>query len=71
MSIDDIRSGDSIETAVKIRYHHPAVPAVIERTGADEARISFAEAVKAPAPGQAAVFYDSEMRVMGGGTISR
>ena len=71
MSIDDIRRGDSIEAVVKIRYHHPAVPAVIERTGADEARISFAEAVKAPAPGQAAVFYDSEMRVMGGGTISR
>ena len=71
MSIDDIRRGDSIEAVVKIRYHHPAVPAVIERTGADEARINFAEAVKAPAPGQAAVFYDSEMRVMGGGTISR
>lgn len=71
MSIDDIRRGDSIEALVKIRYHHPAVPAVIERTGEDEAKINFAEAVKAPAPGQAAVFYDSEMRVMGGGTISR
>jgi len=71
MSIDDIRPGDSVEALVKIRYHHPAAPAVIERTGADEARISFAETVKAPAPGQAAVFYDSEMRVMGGGTISR
>jgi tRNA-specific 2-thiouridylase len=71
MSIDDIRPGDSVEALVKIRYHHPAARAVIEKTGADEARISFAETVKAPAPGQAAVFYDSEMRVMGGGTISR
>ena len=71
MSIDGIGSGESIEALVKIRYHHPAVPAVIERTGPDEARICFREAVKAPAPGQAAVFYDREMRVMGGGTISK
>lgn len=71
MSIEDIEQGERIGALVKIRYHHPAVPAVIERTGADEAAITFREPVKAPAPGQAAVFYDSEMRVMGGGTISR
>lgn len=71
MGIEGMSIGESIEAFVKIRYHHPAVPAVIEMTGPDEVMIRFAEAVKAPAPGQAAVFYDSGMRVMGGGTISR
>ena len=71
MSKEDIRYGESIEAFVKIRYHHPAVPAVIERTGDDAVRVSFDVPVKAPAPGQAAVFYDSGMRVMGGGTISK
>ena len=71
MSVEDMKQGESIGAFVKIRYHHPAAPAFIERTGADEAVITFGEPVKAPAPGQAAVFYDSEMRVMGGGTISR
>jgi len=71
MSREDIRYGESIEAFVKIRYHHPAVPAVIERTGEDAVSVSFAGPVKAPAPGQAAVFYDSLMRVMGGGTISK
>ena len=36
-----------------------------------EVRVRFRDAVKAPAPGQAAVFYDSGMRVMGGGTITK
>ncbi|MBR2706804.1 MAG: tRNA 2-thiouridine(34) synthase MnmA [Mogibacterium sp.] len=71
MSREDIRYGESIEAFVKIRYHHPAVPAVIERTGEDAVSVSFTGPVKAPAPGQAAVFYDSLMRVMGGGTISK
>ena len=71
MSIEDIRYGESIEAFVKIRYHHPVVPAVIERTDDDAVKVRFSEAVKAPAPGQAAVFYDSGMRVMGGGTISK
>ena len=43
----------------------------IIRISGDEARVVFRDAVKAPAPGQAAVFYDSEMRVMGGGTIAK
>ena len=71
MSIEGIGPGEGIDALVKIRYHHPAVPACIERMSDDEVRVTFADAVKAPAPGQAAVFYDSEMRVMGGGTIAK
>ena len=62
---------EGIEAFVKIRYHHPAAPATVERTGGDRVLVRFAEAVKAPAPGQAAVFYDSEQRVIGGGIISK
>ena len=71
MSIAGIAPGESIEAFVKIRYHHPAAPAIIEGIPGGLARIRFGEAVRAPAPGQAAVFYDSEMRVMGGGTIQK
>ena len=71
MSVPDIKAGEGIEAFVKIRYHHPAAPATVERTGGDRVLVRFAEAVKAPAPGQAAVFYDSEQRVIGGGIISK
>ena len=71
MSISGMKEGESIEAFVKIRYHHPAAPASIEYTGDDRVLVRFSGAVKAPAPGQAAVFYDSEQRVIGGGTISK
>lgn len=71
MSIEDIKEGQSVEAFVKIRYHHPAVPAILERAGDSSVRIRFREAVKAPAPGQSAVFYDGERRVLGGGIISK
>ena len=71
MSIEDIGQGESIDAFVKIRYHHPAAAAVIERISGDSVKVSFKAAVKAPAPGQAAVFYDSEMKVMGGGSIAK
>ena len=70
MAIEDIAAGERIEARVKIRYHHEAVPALITRAGSDSVRVSFDEPVKAPAPGQSAVFYDDDMRVIGGGIIS-
>lgn len=70
MAVEDIGRDESIEAFVKIRYHHQAVPAYIERKDADSVRVRFRDPVKAPAPGQAAVFYDSGQRVIGGGTIS-
>lgn len=53
---------------VKIRSRHPGVPASVE-VAADRARVLPDEPLKAPAPGQAAVFYRGD-EVLGGGTIA-
>lgn len=70
MAIDGIQTGESLRANVKIRYHHPASPAVITRVSEDTVRLEFEKPVKAPAPGQSAVFYDDEMNVLGGGIIT-
>ena len=71
MALEDILPGEKIRAAVKIRYHHAAVPAVLERIDNNTLSVLFDEPVKAPAPGQSAVFYDSENRVLGGGIIQQ
>ena len=55
--------------AVKVRYHHSSQAAWLEMLEAGRARITFAEPVRAAAPGQSAVFYDEEDCVIGGGII--
>ncbi len=55
------------DVTVKVRYRSTAIPATLQRAG-DRWEVRFADPQPAPAPGQAAVFYDSE-RVLGGGTI--
>lgn len=69
MSVEDIKPGEKLRAYVKIRYHHAAAPAVLERVDDNTISAVFDEPVKAPAPGQSAVFYDSENRVIGGGII--
>jgi tRNA-specific 2-thiouridylase len=59
-----------MNVAVKIRYRSPFVPAAIEPMGADRLRVVFDKAVTGVCPGQAAVFYDSDV-VVGGGIIER
>lgn len=70
LSIEGLQPGSSMNAKVKIRYHHAAVPAVLKAEADDVLRIDFESPVKAPAPGQSAVFYDDEMRVIGGGIIT-
>jgi tRNA-specific 2-thiouridylase len=53
----------------KIRHRHEAAPAVIEKTGDDEVRVTFDTPQRAITPGQATVFYDGDV-VVGGGWIS-
>ncbi len=53
---------------VKVRSHAAGAEALVSPF-ADEARIEFAQAQRALAPGQAAVFYDGD-RVIGGGPIA-
>ena len=63
---------DSIETPiraeVKIRYRHPAQPATVTQTDANELLIRFDAPQRAVTKGQAAVIYLGDT-VVGGGTI--
>ncbi|MCR4671485.1 MAG: tRNA 2-thiouridine(34) synthase MnmA [Saccharofermentans sp.] len=66
MATEDIRHGEEIRLEGKIRYHHPKVPCTLTRTGEDEITALFDDAVRAPAPGQSAVFYDDDLVALGG-----
>ena len=54
---------------VQIRHRHPAQPASLHRHSDGPVEVHFTEPQRAPAPGQAAVFYVDE-RVIGGGFIA-
>ncbi len=71
MSIPDPEIGQEIECNVKIRYHHLGQRARVVVISQNEVKVVFCEAVRAPAPGQSAVFYDSEDCVIGGGIITK
>ncbi|MBP5654568.1 MAG: tRNA 2-thiouridine(34) synthase MnmA [Clostridiales bacterium] len=66
MGIGDIPEGTGIRLCGKIRYHHPASPCTVTRTGEDEITAVFDEPVRAPAPGQSAVFYEGDLVALGG-----
>ena len=71
MSIPRPATGESIFCTVKIRYRHAAQPAEVTLTDEDTVKIVFEKPVRAPAPGQSAVFYDADGRLIGGGVIAR
>jgi tRNA-specific 2-thiouridylase len=56
--------------AVQIRHHAAPAPAWIEASEGDVALVRLDQPAYGVAPGQAAVFYDSEDRVLGGGWIA-
>ncbi|MEG0797621.1 MAG: tRNA 2-thiouridine(34) synthase MnmA [Acidaminococcaceae bacterium] len=59
------------ELTVKIRYNAKPVPALVEPTSVEgEVLVTFLEPQRAPAPGQAVVFYRQEY-CLGGGSILR
>lgn len=70
MGIPELLPGEKIRCKAKIRYHHTAQEAEIEQLTPDSARIVFDRTVRAPAPGQSAVFYDDDGCVLGGGIIT-
>jgi tRNA-specific 2-thiouridylase len=57
----------------KLRYAQAPAPATLFPLAGDRVRLCFDEPQRAPAPGQAAVFYDGQDSdlVLGGGTIRR
>ena len=71
MSIPGLEPGETIRARVKIRYHHAGEQAEILPEGSGKVRIIFDAPVRAATPGQSAVFYDEEDRVIGGGVITK
>ena len=69
VGIPNLRIGEDTTLFVKIRYHHEAKQAVVEALADDRVKVTFEDAVRAPAPGQLAVFYDGKGCVAGGGII--
>ena len=69
MGIPALQAGEKLRVQVKIRYRHAGAWAEAEPAGHDRVRLWFDEPVRAATPGQAAVFYDEEGCVAGGGTI--
>ncbi|MBN1437605.1 MAG: tRNA 2-thiouridine(34) synthase MnmA [Sedimentisphaerales bacterium] len=60
----------SLEVSAQIRYNHRGAPAKITPLDDGRVRVDFAEPVSAVTPGQAAVFYDKDGFVLGGGWIA-
>ena len=68
IAVDGLTGPLTVEA--KIRYAHPLSPAVISPGKTPgSVRVEFETAQRAPAPGQAVVFYRGET-VVGGGTIT-
>ena len=69
MAIEQPPNGEKITAWVKIRYNHKPQKGTVEITDDSLAKITFDEPVRAATPGQSAVFYDEEQRIIGGGII--
>jgi tRNA-specific 2-thiouridylase len=59
-----------ITVSAKIRYNHPGTPALVRPQPGGRALVKLLEPQRAITPGQACVFYDSDL-VIGGGWITR
>ena len=65
---------DPFDCSIQIRYNHRGAPGNVHLVADDngdinKAVVEFNEPITAITPGQAAVFYDSQQRVLGGGWI--
>lgn len=65
----DPPSSKPFEAIVQIRYNHRGVPAIVTPQDNSNVAVDFYKSVSAITPGQAAVFYDMNDNVIGGGWI--
>ncbi len=70
MSIPEPAVGEAVRCLAKVRYRHAGQNALLERIDEELFRVTFEEPVRFAAPGQSAVFYDSDDCLLGGGVIS-
>ena len=70
LSIASLHENQQLPCRVRIRYQHSGENAFIERAGDGRVLVRFEKPVRAAAPGQSAVFYDSDDCVIGGGVIA-
>ena len=69
MSVEDISPDETLRAFVKIRYNHKGAMATLQRKDDGTLAAVFGDPVRAPTPGQSAVFYDENGYVIGGGKI--
>ncbi len=67
----ELAAEDEFSALVRVRHGKTEVPARVVRTGAGAAQVLFDRPARAPSPGQSAVFFDADGRVLGGGFICR
>jgi tRNA-specific 2-thiouridylase len=65
---DPLAEGDTCE--VQLRYRAPAVPATVVTAGPGRLALALATPVRAITPGQSAVLYDADGRLLGGGVLA-
>ena len=70
MGIPEPAPFEEVRCRGKIRYHHPLVDAAIHLDENGCLCVVFDTPVRAPAPGQSAVFYDEDGCVLAGGIIA-
>ena len=70
-SIPEPAEGEKVRCMAKARYHQTECPATIETMADGRVKVTLDDALKGVTPGQSAVFYDEEGRVIGGGVIDR
>jgi len=71
LSIEGMKPGERLSCRAKIRYRHEAEEAELLMEEEGRLRIEFKKPVRAVTPGQAAVFYDEDDCVIGGGRITQ
>ncbi|MBO6236928.1 MAG: tRNA 2-thiouridine(34) synthase MnmA, partial [Schwartzia sp.] len=69
MSVEDIAPGETLRAFVKIRYNHKGAMATLQKKDDGTLAAVFDDPVRAPTPGQSAVFYDEDGYIIGGGKM--